>query len=161
MRKRNSENECRQESETMTIKETAGKVLLYFYQLQRTTPLSMPSRQVGFIERKNGDGLGLTSDKKAFAKDLFDINPSSTDIYNAFTFLIHKGFIKSKERAAPGARIYVGVEVTVAGIDAIESIEGGHEGQQRFEQTFNIKVGGNATVESVIRDKLSALLNNN
>ena len=144
----------------MTIKETAGKVILYFYQLQRTAPLSMPSRQVGFIERKGGEGLGLTSDKKAFAKDLFDINPSSTDIYNAFVFLIHKGFIQTKERAAPGARIYVGVEVTVAGIDAIESIEGGAEGQQRFERIFNIKVGANATVDSVIRDKLSALISN-
>ena len=144
----------------MTIKETAGKVLLYFYQLQRTAPLSMPTRQVGFIERKNGDGLGLTSDKKAFAKDLFDINPSSTDIFNAFVYLIHKGFIKTKERAAPGARIYVGVEVTVAGIDAIESIEGGLEGQRGFEQTFNIRVNANATVDGVIRDKLSALISN-
>lgn len=144
----------------MTIKETAGKVLLYFYQLQRTAPLSMPTRQVGFIERKTSDGLALTSDKKAFAKDLLDINPSSNDIFNAFSFLIHKGFIETKERAAPGARIYVGVQVTVAGIDAIESIEGGSEGQQRFEHTFNIKVGSNATVDSVIRDKLSALINN-
>ena len=144
----------------MTIKETAGKVLLYFYQLQRTAPLSMPSRQVGFIERKNGEGLALTSDKKPFAKDLLDINSSSTDIFNAFTFLINKGFIETKERAAPGARIYVGVQVTVAGIEAIESIEGGPDGKNQFEQNFNIKVGSNATVDSVIRDKLKALIDN-
>ena len=140
----------------MTIKETAGKVLLYFYQLQRRDPLSMPYRQVGFVDRK-GMGVALTSDKKAFAKDLFDINPSSADIYNAFIYLIDKKFIETQERATVGARIYVGVQVTAQGIDALEGIEGGANARHDFEQTFNIRVDSNATVDSVSRKQLKVL----
>jgi hypothetical protein len=141
----------------VTIKETAGKTLLYFYQLQRTVPLTMKYRQLGFIDRKNG-GLFLTSDKKWLTNNLLDINPVSNDILNAFTFLIDKRFIQSKERLTAEARIYVGIQLTSEGIDIIEGIEGGPEGKQRFAETFNIQVGSSADIESVISDNLSILL---
>lgn len=140
----------------MTIKETAGKLLLYFYQLQRNAPLTMQSRQIGFIERKTG-GVSLTSDKKAMAKDLLTINPSSTDILNAFNFLLDKDFLDSSERGTAAARVFVGAQVTVNGIDIIEGVEGGPEGVQEFERAFNIKVGNNASIESLVRTKLSAI----
>jgi hypothetical protein len=143
----------------VTIKETAGKTLLYFYQLQRTVPLTMKYRQLGFIDRKNG-GLFLTSDKKWLTNNLLDINPVSNDILNAFTFLIDKGFIQSRERLTAEARIYVGIQLTAAGIDVVEGIEGGPESQQKFSETFNIPIGSNADVESVISDNLSILLEN-
>lgn len=141
----------------MTIKETAGKILLYFYQLQRTVPLTMKYRQLGFIDRKSG-GLYLTSDKKWLTNNLLDINSVSTDVLNAFTFLIDKGFIQTRERATAEAKIYVGIQLTSTGIDVVEGIEGGPEGKQEFTSTFNIQVDGNANIESVISDNLRILL---
>jgi hypothetical protein len=141
----------------VTIKETAGKILLYFYQLQRTVPLTMKYRQLGFIDRKNG-GMYVTSDKKWLTNNLLDINPVSTDVLNAFTFLIDKGFIQTRERATAEAKIYVGIQLTFAGIDIVEGIEGGSEGKQNFTSTFNIQVDGSANIESVISDNLSILL---
>ena len=143
----------------MTIKETAGKILLYFYQLQRTVPLTMKYRQLGFVDRKNGS-LYLTSDKKWLTNNLLDINPVSTDIFNAFTFLIDKGFIQTLERTTGEAKIYVGIQLSSIGIDIVEGIEGGPDGKQVFASSFNIPVDGGADIESVIKDNLSILLEN-
>lgn len=141
----------------MTIKETAGKILLYFYQLQRTVPLTMKYRQLGFIDRKSG-GLYLTSDKKWLTNNLLDINPVSTDVLNAFTFLIDKGFIQTRERATAEAKIYVGIQLTSTGIDVIEGIEGGPEGKQEFSSTFNIQIENGANIEAVTNDNLGHLM---
>jgi len=143
----------------VTIKETAGKILLYFYQLQRTVPLTMKYRQLGFVDRKNGS-LYLTSDKKWLTNNLLDINPVSTDIFNAFTFLIDKGFIQTLERTTGEAKIYVGIQLSSIGIDIVEGIEGGPDGKQVFASSFNIPVDGGADIESVIKDNLSILLEN-
>ena len=143
----------------MTIKETAGKILLYFYQLQRTVPLTMKYRQLGFVDRKNG-GMYLTSDKKWLTNNLLDINPVSTDVLNAFTFLIDKGFIQTLERTAGEAKIYVGIQLSSTGIDVVEGIEGGPEGKQIFTTNFNIQVDSNANIEAVIKNNLSTLVEN-
>lgn len=143
----------------MTIKETAGKTLLYFYQLQRTVPLTMKYRQLGFIERKNG-GLFLTSDKKWLTNNLLDINPASIDILNAFLFLIDKGLIQSRERATAEARVYVGIQLTHKGIDIVEGIESGPDGREDFNSNFNIKVADGTSIEQLIDDNLSRLLEN-
>ncbi|MES2630663.1 MAG: hypothetical protein V4611_01780 [Patescibacteria group bacterium] len=143
----------------MTIKETAGKTLLYFYQLQRTVPLTMRYRQLGFIDRKNG-GLFLTSDKKWLTNNLLDINPASIDILNAFIFLIDKGFIESKERATTEARVYVGIQLTHKGIDIVEGVESGEDGRRIFNSNFNINVAEGTTIEQLIDENLSTLLEN-
>jgi hypothetical protein len=141
----------------VTIKETAGKILLYFYQLQRTVPLTMKYRQLGFVDRKS-NGLYVTSDKKWLTNNLLDINPVSTDVFNAFTFLIDKGYIQTLERTTGEAKIYVGIQLSSDGIDIVEGIEGGSAGKQAFHDTFNIGVDSSATIESVMHDNLSALL---
>ena len=140
----------------MTIKETAGKVLLYFYQMQRTAPLAMPNRQVGFIEKKDG-GLGFTSDKKWLAKDLLSLNPKATDVYNALLFLLNKNYIQARERVSTKARIYVGIELTGGGIDITEGIERGRDGHRDFEAAFNIK-SNSSRVEDLIKEALGDLL---
>ena len=141
----------------MTIKETAGKILLYFYQLQRTVPLTMKYRQLGFVDRKTG-GLYVTSDKKWLTNNLLDINSNATDVFNAFTFLIDKGFIQTRERTTGEAKIYVGIQLSSNGIDVVEGIEGGPDGKQAFMSTFNIQVGSSADIEAVIHENLSVLL---
>lgn len=141
----------------MTIKETAGKVLLYFYQLQRTVPLTMRYRQLGFIDRKNG-GLYLTSDKKWLTNNLQDINPKSIDILNAFMYLVDKGYIQTDERATGEATVYVGIQLTHKGIDIVEGIESGANGRDIFRSNFNISVSEGTSIEQLIDDNLSSLL---
>lgn len=140
----------------MTIKETAGKILLYFYQLQRTVPLSMQNRQLGFISKKDGS-VSLTSDKKWLTENLLSINPKSADILNAFTFLLDKKYIVSRERVSGEARIYVGVQVVGAGIDVIEGIERGDDGKHEFNVAFNIAINSGVDVERLISDNLGML----
>jgi hypothetical protein len=142
---------------SVTIKETAGKILLYFYQLQRTVPASMTYRQLGFIDKTNG-GVSLTTDKKWLTKDLLDINPQPTDVFNAYIYLIDKGYISTEERTASGKKIFVGVRVTGTGIDIVEGIERGKDGQHDFTTIFNISVTGHTKVESLIKENLSNLL---
>lgn len=141
----------------MTIKETAGKTLLYFYKLQRTAPLTILHRQLGFINNKTGK-VALTSDKKWFTSDLLDINASSSDIFNGFMFLLSKGYIHSKPRATASARVYVGIQLTAEGIDVIEGVESGQGGAQHFTETFNITVKSGTTVDTLVKDNLGKLL---
>lgn len=141
----------------MTIKETAGKIILYFYQLQRTVPASMPYRQIGFIDKTSGS-VSMTSDKKWLTKDLLDICSQPSDVYNAFMFLIDKGFVRSLERTATGKRVYVGIRVTADGIDTIEGVERGEEGRQNFTNTFNIAIERDTSVDELIKENLSRLL---
>lgn len=138
----------------MTIKETAGKIVLYFYQLQRVAPLSMSSRQLGFLNKKDG-GLSLTSDKKWLTSNLLDINPAKVDILNAVMYLTDNGFIRSTERTAAEAKMYVGVQLTSRGIDIVEGIERGHSGKQDFHTAFNLKVESGQGVDEFIKDSLS------
>ena len=142
----------------MTIKETAGKVALYLYQLQRTVPSGMRQRQLGFLERKDGGGLALTSDKKWLTKDLLDINPTVADLLNAFMFLRDKRYIQSEERATSAARIYVGIQLTGLGIDIIEGVERDRDGKKAFTETFNIVVDDNVNIERLVKDHLGALM---
>ena len=142
----------------MTIKETAGKILLYYYQLQRTVPTEIVRRQVGFIEKPDGS-MGLTSDKKWLTNDLQDINPKSVDIFNAFTFLFDKNYIQARPLSNKGTRIYIGIQPTSDGIDIIESVELGEAGHKAFFHAFNTKVSSGATVDSLIKEKLGNLMN--
>lgn len=138
----------------MTIKETAGKIILYFYQLQRVAPLSMPSRQLGFLNKKDG-GLSLTSDKKWLTSNLLDINPAKVDILNAFMYLTDNGFIRSTERTAAEARMYVGVQLTSRGIDIVEGVERDQSGREDFQTAFNLKVESGQSVDEFIKQSLA------
>lgn len=141
----------------MTIKETAGKTLLYFYQLQRTIPSGMKQRQLGFVDKKDG-GVSLTTDKKWLTKDLLDINPRAADALNAFMFLLDKGLVQSDERAARGARVYVGVQLTGLAFDLIEGVEYNEEGRHNFGVMFNLAVQSSTDVETLMREHLGELM---
>ena len=117
----------------------------------------MTYRQLGFIDKTNG-GVSLSTDKKWLTKDLLDINPQPTDVFNAYVYLIDKGYINTEGRAASGKRIFVGIRVTGSGIDIVEGIERGKEGQHDFTTVFNITVTGHTKVESLIKENLSNLL---
>lgn len=141
----------------MTIKETAGRILLYLYQLQRTSPASMQSRQLGFINKPD-DRLALTSDKKWLTHDLLDLGSQVSGVFNGFTFLIDKGYIRAEERANKDARIYVGIRLTADGIDVVESVEMGNAGREMFAATFNIATDSGTNVETLIKANVTDLL---
>lgn len=140
----------------MTIKEVAGRTILYFYQLQRAAPASMQHRQLGFIDKADGK-VSLTSDKKWFSKDLLDIGSNSSDVFNAFRFLLDKDLIRARERAKAGARIYVDIHLTANGIDIVEGVESGQEGKRLFSSTFNMN-GDSPDVNGLIREHLEGFL---
>lgn len=101
----------------------------------------------------------MNADKKWMSKDLLEINPSSTDIFNAYRFLIRKGVLQSTERATGGKRIFVGILVTDTGIDIVEGIERGRDGQREFAAMFNISAEGALSVDEFVSQHLSSLMN--
>ena len=141
----------------VTIKETAGKILLYVYQLQRTVPLSMRNRQIGFLDKPDGT-IAMTADKKWLTRDLRDINPKAIDTYNAIAFLQEKKFLQLKERVTKGVRIYIDLQLTAAGIDIVEGVERGEDGKHAFTIMFNIPVADDMDIEGLIKESLSKLL---
>ena len=141
----------------MTIKETAGKILLYFYQLQRAAPSSMQYRQLAFVDKPNGK-MGMTTDKKWLTKDLLEITRSSSDALNAFMYLRAKRYIDSTERASVGKRIYVGIQLTGNGIDIVESLEHSSGGRQAFSAAFNMDVQSGASIDDLIKQHLGSIL---
>lgn len=141
---------------SMTIKATAGKLLLYIYKLQRSAPLDMLKRQLVFVD-KQSRGVSLTSDKVWLAKDMLEINPSGADVYNAFQFLVDQGYIKSKTKAVQGAKIYAEIELTSNGFNIIEDIETGDEGARNFHDKFSLMVNGGTKVDLLVDEQLSSL----
>lgn len=137
----------------ITIKETAGKVLLYAYQLQRINPLVMPHCQIGFLN-KGDKGMGLTSDKQWLMKDLKSINPAAVDVYNALNFLLDKGYITSRHKVSASAQVYIGMQLTSNGIDIVEGVDGGSTGKKEFEKAFNIEVGSDMTSNELTDSQL-------
>jgi hypothetical protein len=144
------------ESRPMTVKATAGKLLLYIYMLQRSAPLDMLKRQIVFVD-KQSRGVSLTSDKVWLAKDLLEINSNGSDIYNAFQFLLNQQFVTAQHRAVPNAKIYADIELTATGFNVIEDIERDDEGARVFRQKFNLEVEGGTNIDKVIDKQLSSL----
>ena len=139
----------------MTVKATAGKLLLYIYKLQRTAPLDMLKRQIVFVD-KQPKGLALTSDKVWLAKDLLEI-AGGADIYNAFQFLLNQDFVSARSKAVPNARIYAEIELTSLGFTIVEDIESGAEGAQLFRDKFSLDVRSGQKIDRVIEEQLSSL----
>lgn len=139
-----------------TVKATAGKLLLYIYKLQRSVPLDMLKRQIVFVDKQTR-GVSLTSDKVWLARDLLEINPSGSDIYNAFQFLINQQFVRAKERSVPNAKIYADIELTATGFNVVEDIERDDEGARIFREKFNLRVEGGSSIDKVIDEQLSSL----
>ncbi len=117
----------------------------------------MKQRQLGFVDKKDG-GVSLTTDKKWLTKDLLDINPRAADALNAFMFLLDKGLVQSDERAARGARVYVGVQLTGLAFDLIEGVEYNEEGRHNFGVMFNLAVQSSTDVETLMREHLGELM---
>lgn len=140
----------------MTIKSTAGKMLLYLYKMQRSTPIDMPKRQLVFVD-KPGKGVAMTSDKVWLAKDLLEINGSGADVYNAFRFLLDKEYVKSNLRLSPQAMVYTGLELTAMGIDIVEGVERDSGGATAFSEAFNMSVEAGTKVDKVVEQQLSSL----
>lgn len=143
-------------SRPMTVKATAGKLLLYIYKLQRSAPLDMLKRQIVFVD-KQSRGVSLTSDKVWLASDLLDINSSGSDIYNAFQFLLNQELIRAGQREIPNAKVYMSIELTANGFNLVEDIERDDEGARAFRDKFSLNVRSGTKVDRVVEEQLSSL----
>lgn len=118
----------------MTIKETAGKVLLVLYSMQIDNPVKLDEKQIVF---------GASSKPKletdsGFKKTLYEISEDDTALYNAFNYLLDIGFIaKRNKKDMMGGMLLIGIHLTYAGIDVIEAVEQGEEGQKVIKSLFN------------------------
>lgn len=140
----------------MTIKEIAGTVLLYLYEIQREQPAKLRFIVIDFNELSGGQ-VSLNCSDNSIKTALLKISENPNDIYNAHRYLVNKSFIQSSEQSDAGSGEYIGCLLTDHGVDIIEGIERGDEEKAHFNFIFNIKVENNMNVESLIKANLSAL----
>lgn len=140
----------------MTVKETAGKLLLYFYQLQRTAPLQVRVRQIVFSNDGPASRLSVMADKRWLVSDLQSLSSSAEDLMNGMHYLKDNGFIRTSERSSSEKRAYTGFELTAQGIALIEGVELDSSGVAAFNQAFNLDLGSETKVANLTNSLLGA-----
>lgn len=145
------------------IKTIAGKILLYFYSVQRTEYAKLHDFSVSFQMRhfSNPDERSPKMERSStneLLENLLKISNRDNDIYNALLYLNGSGFIEMKEsKDNVGIHLY-NFQLSNHGIDIIEGIERGNDEKQIFNVTFNIKVADNVNVDSLVKAEVGSLL---
>lgn len=137
----------------------AGKILLYFYGIQRISAHKLQDTIFEFeIENENSytPPVLLTDDEKII-EGLLEINDSTLDLLAALHYLYDKFFINLKHVETSGSEIFHNIKVTAAGIDIIEGVERGEVEKNEFNVTFNIKVENNVSVDSLLKANLGSI----
>lgn len=128
----------------MTIKETAGKILLILYYLQITSPTKLENMQILF---QATDRPELEADEE-LKELLHEINNTDADLYNAINYLFERGLVsKRNQKNAMGGLLIIGPHVTYEGIDIIESVEQGEESQKVVKSLFNFSFNFSPTMK--------------
>jgi hypothetical protein len=119
----------------MTVKETAGKILLVLYYIQTENPAKLEIASIIFTTM--GD---IVLETDTWLKALLEgITKNNKELYNGFNYLLGKGLIaKKNNRDMMGGIILLGVHLTPSGIDIIENVEQGEEPQKIFKSLFNL-----------------------
>lgn len=137
----------------MTIQQTAGKLLVYFYQLQRTAPLQVRVRQIVFASDNPSSRLSVMADKRWLTNDLQAISNSAEDMLNAMHYLCDKKLIRTSERSGSEKRVYTGHELTASGIAMVEAVQNSSQGAQDFNQEFQTNLASETKL-SQLTDQL-------
>lgn len=128
----------------MTIKETAGKILLVFYYLQTTDPMKLEEMQMMFqtvVQPK----LEAYAELKSL---LHNVNSSDIVLYNAIKYLLERGLIsKRNQKNVMGGLLIIGPHVTYEGVDIIESVEQGKDKQKIVKSLFNFSFNFSPTMK--------------
>ena len=128
----------------MTIKETAGKILLVLYYLQTTEPTKLESMQI-FFQATVKPSLEADAELESL---LHSINDSDIVLYNAVNYLLERGLIsKKKQKGVMGGLLIIGPHVTYVGVDIIESVEQGEDKQKDVKSLFNLSFNFSPTMK--------------
>jgi len=132
----------------MSVKQTAGKILLVLYVLQLDNPVKLERTSVSFS----------TSGKPKLTTDswlktiLHSVNKDDAMLYNGFNYLIDKGLIYQGNTSVHlGAISLRGIHITHSGIDIIEGIEQGDEGRKTVKSLFSFNFNNNVTIDSLLK----------
>ncbi len=144
------------------IKTIAGKILLYFYSLQRSDYSKLHDLVLGFQMRhfsdKNEKSPKISHKENEIVQNLLKISNNDNNIYNALKYLTDKGFIEMSKNSDNVSDNFLNFSVSSIGIDVIEGIERGVEEKKIFNVTFNIKVADNINIESLMKAEIGSLL---
>lgn len=142
----------------MTIKETAGKLLLVLYSLQITEPMKLEHEQILF---QTASKLKLETDSSSFKQLLHGITTDDTALYNATNYLLERGLIdKRNQKGVMSGLLIIGPHVTYPGIDIIESVEQGEESQKVVKSLFNFNFSFSPSmkVESLLKAEVGNIV---
>lgn len=140
----------------MTVKETAGKILLALYSIQTDNPAYLQDRKIIF---RTISKVKLHTDAK-FKEILYKINSDESALYNAFDYLLQKKFIASNQSNTMGALVLIGTHLTFNGVDIIEGIERGKGPQKVIKSLFNFSFNFSPTmkVDSLIKAEVGNIV---
>jgi len=141
----------------MTIKETAGKILLVLYSLQIENPIKLKNDLILIktIDRpviEGNDGV---------AGWLHKITDDDTRLYNGLQYLFDKHLIaKSNNKNAMGAYLIRGLYVTDLGLDIIQGVEQGEESQKKLKSLFNFNftISPKIQVDSLVKAEVGNIV---
>jgi len=144
------------------IKTIAGKILLYFYSIQRSDYVKLHDFVLEFQMRhfsdKNEKSPKVIHKDNEIVQNLLKIAGDDNNVYNALKYLEDKGFIEMSKSSDNVSDNLLNFSVSSAGIDIIEGIERGKEEKREFNIIFNIKVADNINIESLIKAELGSLI---
>jgi len=144
------------------IKKIAGRILLYFYLIQRNDYSKLCDLVLEFQMRhfsdKNEKSPKIIHKDNEIVQNLLKIAGNDNNVYNALKYLENKGFIEMSKSSDNVNDNFLNFSVSSAGIDIIESIERGKEEKREFNIIFNIKVADNINIESLIKTELGSLI---
>ncbi len=139
----------------MSIKQTAGKILLSLYVVQLDNPTKLEQTSVVFMATPNSK-LDTSEWLKSI---LHSINDNDVILYNAFNYLLEKHLIaKKNNRELMGGLVLLGLHLTATGIDVIEGVEQGEEPQKIVKSLFNFNFTSKVTVDSLVKAEVGNIV---
>lgn len=139
----------------MTIKQTAGKILLSLYVVQYDNPVKLERSQVVF---QHSSRPKLDADK--WLKEiLHSITENDALLFNAMNYLLSKGLIANKNsKGIMGGLLLLGLHLTDTGVDIIEGVEQGNEGQKIIKSLFNFNFKANISLDSLLKAEVGNIV---
>lgn len=138
---------------SMTIQEAAQKVLLIFYKRYKDTGV-VTEDMLTFtrdIEWK------FETEDESLQTALIETVKNATLLKVAVQYLEDKNLIVYKTVGVlSGDLIMHHISITSPGVDMIEGVGGAGNSRDVYEQTFNVTLNNNITVESLLKAELKA-----
>jgi hypothetical protein len=137
----------------MTIQEAAQKTLLIFYERYKNTGIITDDT----FEFRNDGAWELDTDDENLKKALLDEVGSAILLKVAIQYLEDKSLISFKTHGLlSGDFIAHQFTLTSVGVDMVEGIGGAGNSRDVYQNTFNVVLNNDITVDSFIKTELKA-----